>query len=195
MPSIGLLNNQRVDATRVTLAGSTPVAAYREHVRAIDGVAAGEQLGAYLRASGLDNGSIDLNIDGTTSKLFWLTAAADKFTTIRRVSIVLGDTAILEDGFGGLAELAVGLALEVTDSAGVALFDLTGGAGVKSHADLLAFGADLRFVGSTKVAAAWTLASPLELAAGQRFRATVRDDLTGLTRARIFVAGETRSNA
>lgn len=195
MPSIPLVNGQRIDGTKITSSGA--VAAWREHAKVIDGVPAGDVVVAPLRANGEPAGSSAMNVDGsTTPAYYWIAGDGGKLTTIRRLSIVLTDAAILEGGFGGLAALANGLALEVlaTDGA-TALVDLTGGLGLKSHADLLALGADLRFVGSTMVAVAWDLAAPVELVAGQRLRATVRDDLTGLTRATIVAAGETRTSA
>lgn len=192
MPSIPMVNGQRIDATRITLGG---VPAWREHTKAIAGVPAGSLVAAPLRLNGEVAGSPDLNVDGSaTPALFWIAGATALLTTIARVSILLADAAIVEAGFGGLAALTNGLALDVTDDAGAALVDLTGGLALKSHADLLALGADLRFIGATMVAVAWDLATPVELVAGQRLRATVRDNLTGLTRATIVAAGETRSS-
>lgn len=195
MPGLPLVSAQRIDVTRITLSGG--VAAYREHTKPIEGMPAGSLLGAFLKLDG--SGGTSLAVNGAvTEALFWVAAGASLLTTIKRISITLGDAAILEEGFGGLAALTNGIALEVYDptiATPAVIADLTGGAGLKSHADLLAFGADLRFVGSTLVAAAWDLPTPIELVAGQYLRARVRDDLTGLTRATIFVAGETRTSA
>lgn len=201
MENLPLVNGTRL-LTRSRTRGS--LVAHAQAVFVVAGVRAEDILLAPLKLDG--SGSSSLNVDGSvTAQRFWYTAPADKWTTIRALTMAISDdAAVIAGGFGGLAALATGLALEIVrapigeevpDASGMTvLADLTGSLGIKSHADLTAIGADVRFAdtasGVDVVSARLEFATPIELGAGHRFRITVRDDLTGLTALRAFVAGD-----
>lgn len=200
METIPLVNGQRLLTTKRT--GKDGIVGHVQGVRPITGVRAEDLLLAPLKVDG--SGSPNMNVDGSSTPVyFWHLAAGEagnpKWTTIAALTMSISDdAAVIAGGFGGLAALTTGLALELVDSTGATVVaDLTGGLGIKSHADFAMIGGDVRFAdtatGVDVVSMRLDFARPIELAYGQRFRITVRDNLTGLTALRAFVAGDVMS--
>lgn len=188
-PNVPLINGARLEAIKRTSDALELVVPLHKPAA---GVAPGDVLVAPLKRDG--SGSAAFNVDGsTTPAVFRFDAAAAKLSTVAAIAIVLADGAILEAGFGGLAALEAGTGLRLTvATADVELADLLGGGELTNHADLIAYGARVEFLGSTLVAVRLELAAPIDLVPGQRLALTVRADLSGLTTARAVALGETR---
>lgn len=191
--NIPLMNGQRLETTQRTV-GGVPI--HRPHYRPTDSADPIEILVAALELDGA--GATAMSVDGSSAaKKFSLIAAADQVTVVRVLSMVIADDgALVAGGFGGLAALTNGLAIEILDTDGTSvLADLTAGFAIKTHADLIALGAAVEFVATAAalVAVRWTFATAIELAEDQRLQVTVRDNLTGLTDARAAVTGHVRT--
>lgn len=188
--NVPLINGVRLEALQRSSDGVPLLMPLHKPAR---GVPPGDVLAAALKING--SGSSDFNVDGSsTPVVFRHDAITAKVSTIAALALVLSDGAILESGLGGLAALATGAGLRLTvTTADGELVDLLGGGELTNHADLIAYGWDLRFIGSTLVAAHLALTAPIDLVPGQRLALTVRSDLTGLTGARLVALGETRT--
>lgn len=188
--NVPLINGSRLEALGRSSGDLTLLTPLHKPAR---GVAPGDALVAPLKLDGA--GSSAFNVNGSvTPAVFRHDAAASKLSTIAALGLVLADGAILEAGFGGLAALAAGAGLRLTvTTADAELADLLGGGELTSHADLIAYGWRVEFLGSTLVSARLELAAPIDLVPGQRLALTVRADLTGLAAARMVALGETRT--
>lgn len=195
MSNIALMNGLRMEVTTRTDADGIPLNI--PHYRFVSAVTAADVLIAPLKLDG--SGASSLAVDGSvTVQNFWHAAAASKVTIVRSLSLVLADGSLVAAGFGGLAALTNGLAVDLVATDGTTvLYDLTGGLSIKSHVDLGVLGAELAVhdfgSGDDFVIASWEFPAPIELTAAQRFRVRVRDDLTGLAAARAVISGHTRA--
>lgn len=149
-------------------------------------------LRAYLQSGA---GSVEAAVNGSADPVaFDLAPGEDEIYRVTSLALVLVCTAAPEmDKFGNLAALATGLGLQVLGSAGEELVDLLGGQPIQTANDFAALGS-VTLVDrglSWTVHAAIAPAAPLRLegADGERLRLTVSDDLSLLTRFRIFADG------
>lgn len=141
--------------------------------------------------------SAELNIDGSSSSVdFDYVAEVD--TAIERINIEIVDGSIRNDRFAGLAAaLPNGLLFKVFDSDGTTeLFDFCDNVPITITSDFVALaGTDsiiAQAAGDDSLPIRWTLGKSgkmLKLTAGQRFRITVQDDLSTITRFRAMVQG------
>ena len=149
-------------------------------------------LAVYMEAAG---GSIEMAVDGSvTAAKFDVTPGVTDVFRIYSVALIMSLASAPEfTEFGNLAAIASGITIEAQESGGDTIVDLLGGQPLKSNNDLDAVGRlDVR-----TGAASWSLRCELALhtpvrldgAAGERLRATVADNLSGLTRLRAFVSG------
>lgn len=188
--NLPLINGARIEARQRASDAVPLLIPLHKPTRGVDPA---DVLAAPLKLDGA--GSSAFNVDGgVTPAVFRHDAAAAKLSTIAALGLVIADGAILEAGFGGLAALAAGTGLRLTvTTAEAELADLLGGGELTSHADLIAYGWRVEFLGSTLVSARLELAAPIDLVPGQRLALTVRADLTGLAAARMVALGETRT--
>lgn len=188
--NLPLINGARLEATQ---RASNGVPLLTPLHKPAPGVTPDAVLVAQLKLDG--TGSSAINVDGsTTPAVFRFDAAAAKLSTVTALGLVLVDGAIVEAGLGGLAALATGAGLRLTvTTADGELVDLLGGGELCNHADLIAYGWRVEFLGTTHVAARLELPAPIDMVPGQRLALTVRADLSGLTAARMIAHGETRT--
>ena len=187
--NLPLINGARLEATQRSSDGVPLLIPLHKPAR---GITPDAVIAAALELGG--DGSAAINVDGsTTPAVFRFDAPSAKVSTVVALGLVLVDGAIVEAGLGGLAALATGAGLRLTiTTADGELVDLLGGGELCNHADLIAYGWRVEFLGTTHVAARLELPAPIDLGPGQRLALTVRADLSGLTAARLVALGETR---
>lgn len=187
--NLPLINGARLEARQRSSDGVPLLLPLHKPAR---GVEPGDVLAAPLLLGG--SGASAFNVDGSvTPAVFRFDAPDSKLSTVVALGLVLADGAIVEAGLGGLAALATGAGLRLTiTTADGELVDLLGGGELCNHADLIAYGWRVEFLGTTHVAARLELPAPIDLVPGQRLALTVRADLSGLTAARLVALGETR---
>lgn len=159
-------------------------------------VAAGSHTFVMLK----DGASSDMAVDGTTPVEFDYQVPAGERFDLERINIVITDTNITNDKFGGITALTNGLTVEVIESDGTTLaFDFTADKKIRTNTDFAFFaGSDTEIFGSGLVDAVlvrWTISkagAPLRLDRQQYLRVTVSDNLTGLTSMGIMVQGIAR---
>ena len=124
--------------------------------------------------------------------------ATDKVLLIEDVAILIVDGGITPTKFGGITALTNGIKIEAIDDDGTTvLLDFTADLTIKKNADW-ALLADtdretIAAAGDDVEEVQWSLLSesgPMLLTAGQIFRFTVQDDLTGLTEMRVMAHGD-----
>ena len=162
---------------------------------AVDAIPADKFLEAYLEDSG---NSIDMQVDGSVTAVpFEFTTPAD--CLIARCNIYILDANPTPTVFGGLGgELTNGLLIQVLDDTPAVIKTFVTQRPTANNADIVALaGIDVSYdlgAGTDSVAARWTFARhsggyDLFMPAGQTFRVTIRDDLTGLTQFHWVLEG------
>lgn len=147
-----------------------------------------------------------MNVNGSVTAVnFDITApAGDKDKTfIKRINVLIQDTGVRPDWFGGTgvgAALSNGLRIVVLDKDGNELLDWVDGATIKDNGEwVFLAGVDSPIysplgAGDDEVSVRWTLERGLgppgyELEPGQTFRVIVQDNLSGITSFRMFAQG------
>jgi hypothetical protein len=158
-----------------------------------------------LLANAADSDSPEMNVNGASTPVnFDVTPPAGDLSrcTIRRLCVAILATAIRPEWFGSVdvRTAGVGLRMVVVDADDNEVLDFLDGQTIKSNAEwpLLA-GVDNPTTapvgaGDDSFAVRWTLSNaldgkPLTLRPGERLRAIVADNLTGLTLFRIMAQG------
>lgn len=144
-------------------------------------------------------GSAEMAVNGTTPKVFEYVVPAGKNVWIQRLNIFGTNTNIDPDNFFGISALSNGLKIEVVDSSDVLIKDFTDGLPIKSLIDLSALagsdaGSSIDRLGSADSGATvrWTISKagePLFIREGYKFRVTVRDNISGITKLRMMLQG------
>ncbi len=120
-------------------------------------------------------------------------------TVVTRLIVFVQDTGVFDaEGFGALSVLTNGITLNVTDSSGTEIFDLTPTA-ITSNSmwGMYAYDVDVKpwGVGDEILLARWTFSKfipdGLVLTDGEKLVATVNDDLSGLGDFRLTAEGYT----
>lgn len=133
--------------------------------------------------------------------VYEVTVPADTRYHITRIHFLIKDTLCQAGKFGGIAALTNGVKIQVidADAGATVLVDFLDGKTIKMNEDFdwLA-GIDVPGLDATVstdiIPVRWTLrkdlgGEDLELVAGQRFRITLQDDLSGLTEWRTIAKG------
>lgn len=134
----------------------------------------------------LNGGSANLGVNGSvTPQLFEHVVAADDELLVDQVALVIRDdgTTFSIDKFGGLSTLANGLLLQVLDASDVVKSNLLVDT-VRDFGELLRVADEYTapFAASARIVLRCARGgAPMYLPAGYKLRATVRDDLSGLT--------------
>ena len=148
----------------------------------------------YLSTGGPDG--VEMNVDGdpTPVNFYYI---ADQKCTITRFNLILVDSAMTWNDFGGVdISSGNGCLFQVEDAAGGVLLDFTDGQPLKSNADW-SFLAGVDAVvtpaaGDDAMPVRFTIeksGNQLNLQSDQRIHFSVRDDLSGITLFRIMVQG------
>ena len=111
-----------------------------------------------------------------------------KIANIETATISVADTSITPTKFGGLAALTNGCLAQLVDTDDSVLIDLTDGLAITNNIRLMSIPM-FSAISGTLVRANWMFSPLLYLTAGQKFRWTNRDDLTGLQEFRISIHG------
>lgn len=150
----------------------------------------------YLSDDGTATGDKNARVDGSTVPVpYWIEHAEDLYVT--RMIVYIQDTGnFVASGYGALATLPTGVAIQVTNAADVVQLEITDGRPIQSVANWTSFCYDGRYdafgSGDNSFAVRWTFrqsGGPLQLPAGWKLRALIQDDLTGLVEHRFHVSG------
>ena len=146
----------------------------------------------------LRNGAnTSLNANGSVGDLDYSYGASNnELAVLSRVLILIVDTGVRIDKFGGLSALENGLVVQVADKSSV-LIDFTNGRPITKNSDWVKLaGVDVNIqigVGADMCAIRWTLGkagAAMELISGQKFVIKVRDDLSSLVMFHVMVQGQ-----
>lgn len=147
----------------------------------------------YLR----NGGSADMNVDGTVPAIFEYIVPAGKNVWLYRMNVEGHNGSITRDNFLGITALTVGLKFEVLDDQDNVLIDFTDGFPIKITTEFSALCGvdsqiDTRGGGEDGIAIRWTFekaGEPIFLLEGYKFRATVQDNLIGISQLRMMLQG------
>lgn len=150
--------------------------------------------------SGTDNliGNYSATVSAVT--IAYVASAGGGGVDLYRLLISVGDTSGMQaDEYGNLGgALTVGYSFEVVDSDNNQILDLNDGFKIKDNAGIgtLCYDVDVKSWGITPtnelLVARWTFekaGSPLQLEPGQKLRATLNDDFSGLLSHKFMVQG------
>lgn len=140
--------------------------------------------------------SIEMAVNGSSAAVSFDLAPADP--AIYRVkslilSMSLASAATMTE-FGDIAALTNGLTLQMLDTDEAEIVDLLGGQPLKSNNDIAGAGWTWSYVELSltySIQATFTPAAPIRIEGGdgERLRCVVQDDLSALTRMRLFADG------
>ncbi len=163
-----------------------------------------QRIDHYLRNAA---GSVEMNVNGETTEVpffFIVPGAPGAHGELVRLNVLLLASTVAPADFGSESELTNGLEITTRDVNGLETFDFMDGLGLIKNADWTS----LAGVDSAPTAAAgganpdllavrWTLmrgGASVELKAGESFRVTVRDDISGIVQLRCKLQGQLHSH-
>lgn len=149
----------------------------------------GEYKSAFLDTVGDGSGSINMNVNGSSTPVYFkVTAGVRETILVNRLLLHLGDAGVLDAGkYGNSIVLTNGIEVGVL-RAGEVQLNLTKGHPIITNADWAAFCYDVNDLGfglgDNFLAVRWTFTKDgeaIRLDEGDSFFIKISDDLTGLT--------------
>lgn len=159
-------------------------------------IAPGKHVFKFVVGVGLTQNIQNMNVNATgmTPSVFQYEVPANKVLVARKINFILTDAAFTPIKFGGIAALANGVKVTVTDGSDVELLDFLDTLTIKNNIEFgLLAGANIN-IGSALdgMTVGWTLSDTghgLILTEGEKIKVSIQDDLTGLTEFRAMVQG------
>lgn len=139
--------------------------------------------------------TVEMNVNGSvTPQVFEYVVPADRYFALFEMDLIIVDTSITMEKFGGLPALTNGILWQIVDGSNVEKYSWGSGQPIKANFQFYNNpGTSLQLgQGGDHVNAAWTAANlglTGVLQSGWKIRIVVRDDLTGLQHFQASVHG------